>query len=56
MTTMNNSQTTSIWTAPKLKDGSAIKNPILRLKSAAARFWENYRSALENGQFYIPMP
>ncbi len=56
MTTMNNSQTTSIWTAPKLENGSTIKNNISRLKSAAAKFWGNYRSALENGQFYIPMP
>ena len=56
MTTMNNSQTTGIWTAPKLGKSSTIKNPILRLKSAAARLWENYLSAMENGQFYIPMP
>ena len=56
MTTMNNSQNTSIWTAPKLKNGSIIKNIINRLKSAAARFWENYMSSLESGEFYVPMP
>ena len=56
MTTMSNSQTTSIWTAPKLGKGSTIKKAILRVKSAAARFWENYRSGLENGHYYIPMP
>ena len=55
MTTMTNSQATSIQTAPKLENSSTIKNVISRLKSAAARFWEDYQSGLENGHFYIPM-
>ncbi len=56
MTTINNSQTTTIWTAPKLGKSFAIKNNISRLKSAAARFWENYRTAIEEGNFNVPMP
>ncbi len=56
MTTMNNSQTTGIWTAPKLGNSATVNNKLSRLKSAAARFWGNYRSAIESGQFYVPMP
>ena len=56
MTTMNNSQTTSIWTALKLGSSSSIKNSITRLKRAAARFPENYWSAMEDAQFYILWP
>ncbi len=55
MTTMNNSQTTSILTAPKLENSSTIKKIIGRLKSAAARFWEEYQSGLANGHFFDPM-
>ena len=56
MTTINNGQTTSISAAPKLENRSTVNDHISRLKSAVARFWENYLSALEKGQFYIPMP
>ena len=56
MTSINNSQMTSIWTALKLGSSSSIKNSITRLKRAAARVLENYWSAMEDGQFYIFMP
>ena len=56
MTTMNNSQTTSIWTALKLGSSSSIKSSITRVKNAAARLLENYPSAIEEGQLYISMP
>ena len=56
MTTMNSSQTTSIWTTLKLGSSSSIKRSITRMKSAAARFAENYRTSMEDGQFYIFWP
>ena len=55
MTTMNNSQTTCIQTAPRLENSYTIKNIIGRLKSAAARFWEDYQTGLANGHFFDPM-
>jgi hypothetical protein len=39
-----------------LGTSSTTNSNINRLKSAVAKFWGNYRSAIENGQFYVPMP